>query len=75
MIIKLQSTDSERLGKEEGYREKHVSLWEGKLELIMQGDWGQVGIGEGGIRCGIGKEEEFRKRQLDLGDIWVAACT
>lgn len=41
----------------------------------MQVDWGQVGIGAGGIRWGIGKEEEIRKRQLDLGDIWVAACT
>lgn len=41
----------------------------------MQVDWGQVGIGAGGIRWGIGKEEEIRKRQLNLGDIWVAACT
>ena len=75
MIIKIQSTDSERLGKEQSYRGKHVSLWEGKIEQIMQVDWGQVRIGAGGSRWGIGKAEEIRKRQLDLGDIWVAACT
>lgn len=74
MVTKLKFTDSERLAKNKGSREKHGFPGEEKLEFILRvdgGRWGQK-------LKGSGKEEprgrrvcgETGIREVHLGEMW-----
>lgn len=68
MLIKLQSTDPERLGKEEGSQRTFGLLWEGDNRRNFAGGLGNVGNRRQGVRCGEGMKESLGR---DSWNCWA----
>lgn len=63
----LQFTDPERLNNKKGLR-KDGRIFLGRGNRIDGVDWGQVGLGTGGIKWQGGREK-YLEKLLEFGDI------